>query len=90
MGLPRVSDLLKVGEPAEESTKYPRIFSGEVGNAHDALVDPTPVLSQQLIVYSSEVAELIGLDPNECETRDFWDTFSGNSLPGKMRGWPTI
>ncbi len=79
-----------IRELSEESTKYPTIFSREVRNAHFTLVDPTPVKQPRLILYSSEVAELIGLDPKECESDEFLETLSGNFLPGKMRGWATV
>jgi hypothetical protein len=49
-------------------------------------VEPTPVsTSPELIAYSREVCELIGLDPSECERPEFALIFSGCAafLPGR-------
>jgi serine/tyrosine/threonine adenylyltransferase len=46
-------------------------------------VAPTPVARPQLLAYSREVAELIGLSPAECESEEFAQVFAGNRvLPG--------
>ena len=41
---------------------------------------PTKVAAPKLVHYSREVAEKIGLDPAECETELFAETFGGNHL----------
>lgn len=79
-----------IRELVEEQTKYQDVFPREVKNAHYTIVNPTPVPSPRLVLYSSEVAELVGLNPRECESREFLDTFSGNALYGNMQGWATV
>ncbi len=44
---------------------------------------PTPVAAPQLVAYAAEVAELLNLDPADCESEEFAQVFSGNRvLPG--------
>jgi serine/tyrosine/threonine adenylyltransferase len=46
-------------------------------------VDPTSVPAPRLVAYSREVAELIGLTPEDCESQAFAEVFAGNrTLPG--------
>ena len=43
-------------------------------------VKPTKVKSPTLVHFSHEVAELIGLEPSQCQTPQFAEVFGGNSL----------
>ena len=43
-------------------------------------VMPTKVKSPTLVHFSREVAELIGLDPSQCQTEKFANVFGGNSV----------
>ncbi len=43
-------------------------------------VRPTPVAQPQLVAYSREVAELLGLSGEACETELFAEVFAGNRL----------
>ncbi|MGZ4998128.1 MAG: protein adenylyltransferase SelO family protein, partial [Methylobacter sp.] len=46
-------------------------------------VTPVQVAKPQLVAYSREVAELLGLSPEDCESDDFTQVFVGNrQLPG--------
>ena len=46
-------------------------------------VMPTPVVAARLLAYSQEVAEMLGLDQDACNSRLFTEVFAGNRLlPG--------
>jgi len=45
---------------------------------------PTPVIKPQLVAYSKEVAELLDLTPEQCESDDFAQVFTGNRLANGM------
>ncbi|MBF0371040.1 MAG: YdiU family protein [Magnetococcales bacterium] len=47
-------------------------------------VKPKPVTSPELVAHASEVAELLGLTPEETGQADFIDIFSGNRLAHGM------
>ena len=46
---------------------------------------PTPLPSPYLVCASADAADLIGLDPEEFETEEFLNTFSGNTAPPQIR-----
>lgn len=52
----------------------------QVHNACYSRVFPTRVAAPQLVSYAYEVAELIGLNPEECESDTFAQVFVGNQL----------
>ena len=55
----------------------------QVRGACYSLVKPTPVAAPQLVAYSREVAELLGLSPQACQSDAFAQVFTGNRLlPG--------
>ncbi len=45
---------------------------------------PTKVKAPALVHYAREVAELIGLDPDQCATQEFADVFGGNTVLSGM------
>jgi uncharacterized protein YdiU (UPF0061 family) len=52
----------------------------QVHNAFYSFVSPTPTDSLPVTVaYSAEVAQMVGLDPAECERPEFAAIFSGNA-----------
>lgn len=57
---------------------------GQVQDAFYSFVTPSPTGTEpRLVAASSEVAELIGLDPSEFQRPEFAMIFSGNApLPG--------
>ena len=55
----------------------------QVDHACYSRVLPRPAPAPRLVAYAREVAELIGLPPEECETGQFVQVFAGNrTLPG--------
>jgi len=55
----------------------------QVTGACYSLVDPTPVAAPRLVAYSREVADLLGLSMQTCESDAFTQVFTGNRLlPG--------
>jgi len=66
--------------PADLVTnKQPRQISG----ACFSRVKPQSTPAPKLVAYSKEVAEILGLDSEDCESQLFVDVFSGNQqLPG--------
>jgi serine/tyrosine/threonine adenylyltransferase len=55
----------------------------QVRDACYSRVRPTTVAAPRLIAWAPEVAELLGLDPVDCETEAFAEVFTGNRLlPG--------
>ncbi|MDD5268321.1 MAG: YdiU family protein [Methylococcales bacterium] len=52
-------------------------------------VSPTPVIKPQRVAYSREVAALLDLTPELCESDDFIRVFSGNSLTAGMESYAT-
>ena len=63
--------------PADSNTANSR---RQVKEACYSRVKPTKVRKPQVVGWSKEVAELIGLDPAECESQAFADVFAGNQL----------
>jgi protein adenylyltransferase len=63
--------------PADQETGN---FRRQVKGACYSRVLPTPVSNPELIAYSKEVAELIGLDMIKCDQDKFAQVFSGNQL----------
>ncbi len=53
----------------------------QVAEAAFTRVEPTPVASPRTLAVSSEVVELLGLDPAVVESQDFADVFAGNRVP---------
>ena len=55
----------------------------EVGDACYSRVTPRPAPSPRLVAYAREVAELVGLRPEQCSSDAFLQVFAGNRiLPG--------
>ncbi|MCY4564410.1 MAG: YdiU family protein, partial [Gammaproteobacteria bacterium] len=55
----------------------------QVGNACYSRVSPRPAPAPCLVAYAREVAELVGLGPEQCTTDEFLQVFAGNRmLPG--------
>ncbi|MCB2145613.1 MAG: YdiU family protein [Deltaproteobacteria bacterium] len=55
----------------------------QVSGACYSLVKPTPVAAPRLVAYSREVADLLGLSTQACESDAFAQVFTGNRLlPG--------
>ncbi|MDD5323412.1 MAG: YdiU family protein [Methylococcales bacterium] len=50
---------------------------------------PTPVAKPQLVAYSKEVAELLDLTAEACESEDFIEVFAGNRLAAGMEPYAT-
>ncbi|OYV15955.1 MAG: hypothetical protein CG438_1769, partial [Methylococcaceae bacterium NSP1-1] len=50
---------------------------------------PTPVASPQRVAYSREVAELLDLTTDVCESDDFIRVFAGNRLAAGMEPYST-
>jgi len=53
----------------------------QVMGATHSFVAPTPTSAPKLLAYASEVAELIGLTEQDCQSDDFLRIFSGNHTP---------
>jgi protein adenylyltransferase len=54
-----------------------------VSGACFSRVKPQSAPAPKLVAYSREVADLLGIDPEDCESQQFVDIFSGNEqLPG--------
>ena len=63
----------------------PRTGNGvrQIDHACYSRVAPQPAPAPRLVAYAREVAELIGLHPQDCESEDFAQVFAGNrTLPG--------
>ncbi|MGH8109127.1 MAG: protein adenylyltransferase SelO family protein, partial [Arenimonas sp.] len=55
----------------------------QVQGAAYSLVSPTPVGNPSLLAYSSDVAELLGLEESDIQSIEFLNAFAGNALlPG--------
>ncbi len=63
--------------PADPETDNHR---RQVLGAGYSFIKPTPVSNPSLVAFSPEVAELIGLEPDECDTPEFTQVFAGNTL----------
>ena len=64
--------------PADPDTTNRR---RQVSGAAFSRVEPTPVAAPVTLAWSSEVAELLGLDPATCRSADFAEVFAGNRVP---------
>jgi serine/tyrosine/threonine adenylyltransferase len=53
----------------------------QVRGAAFSRVQPTPVAAPRTVAWSTEVADLLGLDPELCRSDDFAQVFSGNRVP---------
>ena len=56
----------------------------QVFNASYSRVLPTPVVKPQKVAYSKEVAELLNLGIEACESNEFTELFAGNKLLTNM------
>ena len=66
--------------PADPST---RNTARQIGHACYSRVLPRQAPAPRLVAYASEVADLVGLRPQDCESEEFLAVFAGNrSLPG--------
>ena len=64
--------------PADPETANRR---RQVDGAAFSRVEPTGVAAPVMLAWSSEVADLLGLDPAMCASQDFADVFGGNRVP---------
>jgi uncharacterized protein YdiU (UPF0061 family) len=71
------------GDP--ETVNHPR----QVMGACYSRVRPRPVVKPQRVAYSKEVAELLDLTPEICESEDFAQVFTGNRLTAGMDAYAT-
>jgi uncharacterized protein YdiU (UPF0061 family) len=67
----------------------PRNFRRQVTGACYSFVAPTPVRAPKLAAYAYEVAELVDLPPETCESQRFAEVFAGNRLLPGMRPYAT-
>ena len=66
--------------PADPETGSAR---RQIRDACFSRVQPTSVAAPQLVAYSAEVAEILGLSAADCESAEFAEVFTGNRLlPG--------
>ena len=68
--------------PADNETDNHR---RQVLSACYSFVNPTKVAAPKLVAFSSEVAELLNLSNEDCQSDDFTQVFSGNQLLADMR-----
>ena len=77
----------------QESKFSPNRVSREVHSGHYVRVAPTPLISPYMVVYSEELAHILGLTKEDCESPEFLRTFSGDlegGIPGfGPLGWAT-
>ncbi len=59
----------------------------QVKNACFSFVDPTPVSSPRVVACAAEVAALLGLTPDACNTDVFAQVFGGNRLAPGMESY---
>ena len=72
--------------PADPET---RNFPRQVANAYYSRVMPAKVKQPQLVVYAREVAALLDLPTQVCESEDFAQVFAGNRLAQGMEPYAT-
>lgn len=68
--------------PADNETDNHR---RQVLSACYSFVNPTKVAAPNLVAFSSEVAELLNLSDEDCQSDDFTQVFAGNQLLADMR-----
>ena len=64
-------------------------YRRQVQGACYSLVQPTGVVQPKLIAYAQEVAELLDLSPEVCESKEFEQVFAGNQLSPGMESYAT-
>ena len=57
----------------------------QVSGACYSLVDPTPVAKPELVAYSREVAAMLEMSPELCESEMFTEVFAGNRVLADMK-----
>lgn len=67
------------GDPIREN------YLRQVQGALFSYVEPSRAGQPQLLAYSKELAQALGLTPADCESNDFLDVFAGNSLLNGMK-----
>ena len=72
--------------PADPETEN---YCRQVMRACYSFVKPTKVSQPQLIAYAKEVAEILNLTDEECESPDFEQVFSGNRMLKGMTPYAT-
>lgn len=75
-----------------ECDKYqPNKRSRQVRSGHYVLVAPTPLPEPKLVIHSPEMAEALGISPEECQSKEFTNFFSGQQqiAGGKLQSWCT-
>jgi uncharacterized protein YdiU (UPF0061 family) len=72
--------------PADPQTENTR---RQVFGACYSKVKPIPVANPQMVAYSREVAELLGLSAEDCESNEFTEVFVGNRLLPGMAPYAT-
>ena len=55
-------------------------FRRQVPRAAYSRVDPTPVAGPELVAYSREMADTLGLTPDDIASSEFAEVFAGNQL----------
>ncbi|MDO7667356.1 MAG: protein adenylyltransferase SelO family protein, partial [Pseudomonadota bacterium] len=70
------------GLPADNETDNHR---RQVSSACYSFVNPTVVAAPKLVAFSSEVAELLNLSDEDCQSENFTQVFAGNQLLADMR-----
>lgn len=74
----------------EQENHVPNRSSRQVRSGHYVLVDPVPLSVPYLVSYSAEMAEELGLSPEECNTKRFAKVFSGDLQEADgFRSWAT-
>ncbi len=61
----------------------------QVAGACYSRVNPTPVSKPQLVAYAKEVADLLDLTEESCQSEDFTQVFAGNRLTKGMAAYAT-
>ena len=67
------------GDPIQENERR------QVSNACYSLVNPTPVSRPTLAAFSKEAAALLDFSELFCQTPEFTEIFSGNSVPPELK-----
>nr|MBX2849603.1 YdiU family protein [Acidiferrobacterales bacterium] len=57
----------------------------QVHKACYSFIDPTPVKAPSLVSFANEVAELIDLDEEDCQSDEFLKAFAGNKILDGMQ-----
>mmetsp|Transcript_160057 Transcript_160057/g.513505 ORF Transcript_160057/g.513505 Transcript_160057/m.513505 type:complete len:213 (+) Transcript_160057:71-709(+) len=83
--------LRQLAADPQQSGHAPNKQARQVFSGHYVNVLPTPLADPYLVICSSEVAQLLGLSVEECQTEGFASVFSGNvtEFPPFQSSWAT-